>query len=165
MSPAERAHIDAQRFWKKVRKSSGCWEWQGHLSNGYGIFGHDTKAHRASWQLSVGAIPVGLCVLHRCDNRACVRPDHLFIGTVGDNNKDRAAKGRSKGTFPSGDAHPAKQRLGGKHWCAKLSGVDVLNIRNKSESGETQTAIARHFNVHPATISRIVRREWRGEVV
>lgn len=92
----------AERFWAKVRKSKGCWEWTGAKQhNGYGFIhtgGHvirrPLRAHRASWELHYGPIPAGLWVLHRCDNPSCVRPDHLFLGSRSDNMKDCAAKGR-----------------------------------------------------------------------
>lgn len=145
---------------------SGCWLWTGFLSSeGYGSYGYrgrQQKAHRVAWQLVHGEIPVGMCVCHRCDNPSCVRTEHLFLGTVADNNRDRALKGRSRGTFQTGSAHPATQRRGEKHWQAKLSDEQVRAIRDRS--GEQQNILASEFGVHPSTISRITRREWRKEV-
>lgn len=97
----------ADRFWKKVRKTSGCWLWTGGTST----YGHGRMRvcrngdrwlvlpHRLSYLLNVGDIPQGdgfhgTCVCHRCDNPRCVRPDHLFLGTVRDNNMDGVRKGR-----------------------------------------------------------------------
>ena len=90
-----------QRFWAKVDKESpnGCWEWTAGLNGaGYGQFtmwpASPVRAHRFSWELRHGPIPDGLCALHRCDNRPCVNPDHLFLGTRGDNIRDCFSKGR-----------------------------------------------------------------------
>jgi hypothetical protein len=93
-----------ERFMEKVeRLESGCWLWRGAThKNGYGRFRlpkpqQSTWAHRAAWVLFRGAIPPGLCVLHRCDNPPCVNPDHLWVGTVADNMRDRDRKGRGLG--------------------------------------------------------------------
>src|SRR3990167_5510093 len=95
-----------ERFWAKVAKSEGCWIWNGAVSgDGYGSFYQErkwVKAHRLSWELSLGMIPqfsdpqVALCVLHHCDTPRCVRPDHLFLGTNRDNVADMVAKGRHR---------------------------------------------------------------------
>lgn len=89
-----------ERIWGKVAKGLGCWEWQGSLSGeryGAAYYKHQRwDAHRLIWTLENGPIPDGLCVLHRCDNVLCVRPDHLFLGTRGDNNRDAISKGRHR---------------------------------------------------------------------
>jgi HNH endonuclease len=90
-----------ERFWGRVDKSGECWEWTGSLgSHGYGEFGvagDRVLAHRYSYELASGPIPDGLYVCHHCDNRRCVRPDHLFLGTARDNALDMVRKGRWEG--------------------------------------------------------------------
>lgn len=146
------------RFWAKVRRSDGCWEWQGtHDPFGYGVLGASAhqravKAHRVSWQLHNGPVPVGLWVLHHCDNPPCVRPDHLYLGTARDNAKDRANRRRGKEDRQSGAANDN----------AKLTEADVWAIVAALEEGVSQTAIAGRFGVKQPQISRIARRvSWR----
>lgn len=156
------------RLWGRCEPTpSGCWEYLGHRNpDGYGnlrLNGRMEKAHRVAWALAHGD-PGALHVLHRCDNPPCCNSAHLFVGTNHDNVLDRQAKGRSRGTFQATPLHPATLRAGQAHWKAKLSGADVAAIRSRHEAGELQTSLGRAFNVHPATVSRIVRRVWRQEV-
>jgi DNA-binding XRE family transcriptional regulator len=136
----------AERFWRKVEKHDGCWRWTGRpMTVGYGYImdddGSDTYAHRVSWRLHYGSIPDGMCVLHRCDNRICVNPAHLFLGTRADNMADKTAKGRT----PHGE----------NHWNSKLSSADVREIVKRLEAGETQTSIARDYGVYRQAIGSI----------
>lgn len=98
-----------ERFMDLILKNAGtgCWEWNsGKDASGYGMFHFNSRchrAHRASWILHKGPIPVGMIVCHKCDNTKCVNPDHLFIGTYKDNMDDCVNKGRSSLMFLTAD--------------------------------------------------------------
>lgn len=144
------------RFWEKVVKSEGCWEWSGYCREGYGRISIGNQvfrsAHRVSWELHNGLIPDGLFVLHRCDNTRCVRPDHLFLGTKAENNHDRHLKGRS-------GSHAGE--LNGRR---KLSAVDVVEIRRMFTPWKcTYSDLAKRFGVSSSTINSVVnRRTWKN---
>ena len=90
---------DEERFWSFVEKTHYCWIWNGCKTQGYGeisINGMPKRCNRYSWNLHFGKIPRGLLVCHSCDNPACVRPDHLFLGSQKDNMQDCLKKGRCK---------------------------------------------------------------------
>ncbi len=135
---------DFERFWKFVAVSAvpdACWVWTGaRASKGYGAFMCWPKtrvAHRVAYSMTYGPIPAGMCVLHRCDTPPCCRPDHLFLGTRADNNRDMMEKGR----MAVGEMYPF----------AKLTGENVKAMRLLRASGMTFQAIADLYDVHNVT--------------
>lgn len=121
--------------------NGGCWLWSAITQRGYGflkIRGSRKAAHRLSWSLHRGAIPAGLCVLHRCDTPACINPDHLFLGTQADNMADMAKKGRS---------NPSR-------WNARLSPKAAIAIRQSALPAAT---LAAEYGVRPKTIKNVRR--------
>lgn len=138
--------------------NSGCWLWTGPINRiippygGYGRFNKEA-AHRYSFRKFKGEIPTGKLVLHKCDVRGCVNPDHLFLGTHQENTDDMFSKGRDKcenvGTFVNGSFH----RM------AKLTESTVKEIKNSDLS---HGCAARLYNVHKSTIKDIRKgRTWR----
>ena len=131
--------------------NTGCWLWLWAVhSEGYGyvrIGKRGTRVHRVMYEHHSGDIPDGLCVCHKCDVRSCVNPAHLFLGTVGDNNRDMTEKGRR-----------AKGEAMGS---AKLTERDVRQIRVLLAEGKVQEAIARRYKVTHQNISAIAtKRSW-----
>jgi hypothetical protein len=140
-------------FWSRVRMVSGdaCWEFQGSCDP-YGHLSYQGKrirGHVLAWKLTNGPVPSGLCVLHKCDNPPCCRPDHLFLGTRADNTKDMRAKRRNF----VGEGCP---------W-AKLTARQVASIREAYKQALfTMSELARAFEVDKKTISRIINEKvWR----
>ncbi len=176
---ATSAHTDRQvleRFWAKVIRDpvSGCWVWTASKRNkGYGAFAYTVgdkmiqdRAHRFSWVIHNGEIPEGLCVLHRCDNPACVYPVHLFLGTKAINNADMLAKGRHVAactyTCRGPDDPPGKHPKGEFHHNARLTPEIVRAIRADYASGLTCGAIAEKYGIVHQQASKIIRRkQWK----
>jgi hypothetical protein len=142
------------RAQSRTNPETGCREWlAGKSGNGYGrvrVCGVRTQAHRAAYELFVGPIPAGLYVCHRCDNRACINPDHLFLGTQKDNVRDMDAKGRGR-----------RPRLTGeRQWAAKLNATSAAAIARDTRPGKV---IAQEYGVSRSTVCRIKRGElWRA---
>lgn len=137
-----------------VPENNACLEWpRSHDTSGYGLIGvggKKQKAHRLAYREKIGPIPDGLKVCHKCDNPPCFRPDHLFVGSDLDNRLDCVSKGRAN--LPRGDAHPR----------SKLTEKDVLDIRARLATGESQTAISQDYPVTNQMILRIDKRlAWR----
>ncbi len=138
----------AERLWAKVEKTDQCWVWLGSVRSwGYGQINvgqnRTVHAHRLAYELCVGPIPEGLCVLHKCDVPRCVRPDHLFLGTRVDNQKDMARKGRAR----NGSA-------------TKLTSCQVTSLRNLYAEGVcSRLDLARRFEISKAHVDRILRGE------
>lgn len=130
-----------------LNPETGCFEWQGAVSaNGYGKAKFGPKpidTHRAAWILTHGDIAPGMMICHTCDNRRCVNPRHLFLGTRSDNMIDAALKGR---------LDPSRARAGVAN---KLSDEDVREIFTRINAGEQRADLAERFGVSPTTISKI----------
>lgn len=149
---------DLKRFWGNVDKSSGCWNWSGGKTRtGYGQFsvnGKNVTAHRTSWEIHFGKIPHdgsyhGICVCHKCDNRGCVNPDHLFLGTNKENRDDMMSKGRGI--------------KGERQGLSRLTESKVREIRNLYSGGcITQIELASRFEIDQTTVSLVLNRKtWK----
>jgi hypothetical protein len=130
--------------------NTGCWLWSRRTDKcGYGLFkiggraGREKPVHRASWEHHFGPIPEGLFVLHRCDTPPCCNPNHLFLGTLAENNEDRHRKGR---TF------------------CKLTDAQVAEIRARHASGERGKEMLPDYPVSPALIYYVIAGKKRPEL-
>lgn len=142
-------------FWSRVHRGTGCWEWDGYRTEkGYGRLAIKTErgyrsifSHRLSYSLHHATDPGRLCVCHTCDNPACVRPDHLFLGSKRANNEDRTAKGRTA--------------RGEKNRHARLTRALVVELRERVRRGESRAAISRELGLPKSTIEQAVSgRTW-----
>lgn len=150
MSGRPRNLTTQQRFEEKyVVSPNSCWEWSASVNKraGYGQFRLGSRmvyAHRVSWELHRGPVADGLYVLHRCDNRRCVNPGHLFLGTNDDNMADMVAKGR--------------QARGQRHGSAKLTPDQVAEIRSLAGT-MLHREIAALFGISKQQVGHILRGE------
>lgn len=144
------------RFWRKVdiRSDDECWEWKGCMSNktGYGAItknGKNVGAHRVSYELNKGPIQEGLYILHSCDNRKCVNPNHLRAGTCQENIQEAFDKGRKSNPIAYGEQNPK----------SKLNLTQVEFIKSHPEMQHTE--LAKLFNVSPNCIRGVrIGRTW-----
>lgn len=145
-----------EKILEKINANIGnddCWNWDEYFStNGYGQVrynGPHQQVHRVAWELMVGEIPDGLCVLHKCDNRKCYNPTHLFLGTKKDNAVDKVNKNR--------------QLKGPDIYGAKLNYDIVAEIRSKYIPYKYTTyRLAKEYGVGQVQIYRIVKnKEWK----
>jgi hypothetical protein len=152
-------------FWAKADKSEECWFWTGTLDpKGYGFFGWKQKkyrAHRFAYLLTHGEIPADLFVCHRCDCPGCVNPEHLWLGTVKENNQDSASKGRYQDTRKArGENRKKTSHRGSAHYLSPFTEAQILDIRSRDYSRwGSYTRVAEEFKTSSNTIKRIHKRE------
>jgi hypothetical protein len=148
-----------QRFHEKVHYEpmTGCWLWGGAIGDtGYGTLmeggkggGRTVRAHVVAWRIHRGPVPVGLYVCHKCDVRWCVNPDHLFVGTALDNNRDKMRKGR------------CRTQVGSERRTAKLDDAAARDIVARYGRREPLRSIARHYGIAMGTVTHLLTgRSW-----
>jgi len=156
---------DLTRFWAKVNRSDRCWIWTGAKTRGG--YGHmqvringqkrDIRAHRLAYMMAHGGIPDGLLVCHDCpdgDNPACVRIDHLFLGTHADNTRDCVTKQRHFSPYRDGTV---------RQW-RRLRHAEILDIRTRVDDGMSVLSVAQSLGFSPATITKCANRETYSTV-
>jgi hypothetical protein len=150
----------AESFWARIKKTESCWEWQGAVnSTGYGSVGWHGKTYSAH---RIAAYLAGMLtdmrapnstdrpntyVLHKCDNRKCCNPNHLFLGSYRDNMLDAYKKNRKS------------QQKGEKHTNAKLTNQQAIEIRKRYSTGEKQIPLAKEYKISQHAVSLIIRNE------
>jgi hypothetical protein len=163
---AEVAGGVADWFWSQVDRGSsadGCWRWTGALhSSGYGRFhgkaGGEWYAHRLAWVLTYGAIRPGLQIMHRCEDRLCVRPGHLFAATMAEAGRYKAAHDLfARGDRSAAHRYPERRPRGERHGAAKLTDAQAVAIRARYAAREASiTRLAAEYGVSTTQVWRIV---------
>lgn len=145
---------DTERFWSyvDVKGLFDCWEWQGGLDiGGYGLFffnGKRIRSHRYSYQLYNGDIPKGMFALHKCNNRKCVNPFHIYQGTCQDNVNDKMKANR--------------QSRGIKHGMSKLTEIQVKEIRENKDN-LSQRKLAKIYGITKSTLQSVQKyKTWKA---
>ena len=124
-----------EKFWSYVEKTDTCWNWiKADNGAGYGIFSHEKnkidRAHRIAYRETYGEIPKGMFVCHHCDNRKCVRPDHLFVGTNQDNVNDMMSKKRNSPPPPMAGWNRQTISEKGMALLGKISDREIARMEN-----------------------------------
>lgn len=143
---------DVARFWGFVSKSDACWNWIGKLSDrGYAVLSikrMGMRASRISWTINNGPIPEGLCVCHSCDNRSCVNPSHLFLGTHQENMADMMRKKR--------------QISGERVHSGKLTEAQAIEILRLHRAGRSAKQLSKQFGIAPVNVWCLTSgRHWK----
>ena len=154
--PPKPMAVKIARFWdRKVVSPTGCWEWAGARDkDGYGqtppLDGRSgaVRAHRLAWTLTNGPIPKGLLVCHHCDNPACINPDHLWLGTSTDNNRDRERKGRGRYANVTITHCPRGHEYSGERWPS--SGQRICRTCQQAKYASQRAATANRRLTHHA---------------
>ena len=143
-----------EKIENKITKKGSCWVWNGEkFRSGYGrirIHWKKYTLHRVVFELYIGPIPKGLCVLHKCDNKPCINPEHLFLGTKADNAHDRDRKGRTilhlENLIPK---------------TSKITRAQVIKIKNDNRK---QKEIGADYGLSQQQISRIKNDQTRRHI-
>lgn len=160
------SRVAVVRFLLKVKyRNKQCWLWNAAFRGGYGAFAfkpHTAFAHRASYIIFNGDIGDKDLVLHKCDNKACVNPDHLYLGDYKDNARDAVERGRiATGDRNGMRLHPGSRLYGEKCKLSKLKTNEVRKIAALLKRGKSLKSIAKIFNVNFTTIWKIkVGESW-----